>query len=86
MALVNCSDCGKEISDNAIKCGNCGNQNTPGEKGEEKELKSNMTKLAVLFSIPFSLILIFLALLTGDFLIIVFAIIFVIGLIIIAAK
>ena len=33
MALINCPECGKEISDQAVSCPNCG---TPISKGEKK--------------------------------------------------
>lgn len=29
MALINCSECGKEVSDKALSCPNCGNPITP---------------------------------------------------------
>ena len=45
MALINCPECGKEISDNANKCVNCGcpiikYENIYAEKSKKKE-KSN---------------------------------------------
>lgn len=55
MALIKCPDCGKEISDKAVVCINCG---CPINKFEEKkntnhktEKKSNRKKLGIIFGL-----------------------------------
>lgn len=39
MALISCKECGKEMSENAKVCPNCGNPNTLTEKEKKEEVK-----------------------------------------------
>ena len=56
MALINCPECGKETSDQAGKCPNCGFPVTPRESGENRlrrqRTRMRMVNLLSLF-IPF---------------------------------
>lgn len=45
MALIKCSECGKQISDKAKTCPNCGNQISQLKEISDKEIKRlNLTK------------------------------------------
>lgn len=39
MALINCKECGKEMSENATACPNCGNPNTLTKEEKQAEIK-----------------------------------------------
>lgn len=60
MALINCKECGKEVSDKANTCPNCG---APIKEDEiKKEVKAGIKvtkKLAIVLIIALSLILIY---------------------------
>lgn len=53
MALINCKECGKEMSENATVCPNCGNPNTltKEEKQAEIEKRTKAENNASLFVI-----------------------------------
>ncbi len=39
MALINCKECGKEMSENATICPNCGNPNTLTKEEKQEAIK-----------------------------------------------
>ena len=62
MALINCPECGKEISDSATKCPNCGfntrkvwKQQTQAEKSPDS-LEKTWTKISKIMLIAFVII------------------------------
>lgn len=59
MALINCSECGKEISDKANTCPNCGAPIKEDEIKREIKAGINITKkLAIVLIVALSLIII----------------------------
>lgn len=60
MALIKCTECGKEISSNAKTCPNCGNTIKQGEI--EKEITATISiakKLAIVLIVVLSIIIVF---------------------------
>lgn len=61
MALINCPECGKEISDNANKCVNCGcplikYENIYAEKPEKKKNPIVVLVILVIAALLFGLV------------------------------
>ena len=44
MALIKCKECGKEISENAKVCVNCGNPNTLSSKEKKQEVENKVAQ------------------------------------------
>lgn len=53
MALINCKECGKEISENAVSCPNC------GAKNRNNSEKASIGLMIICFLIPLIGIIIF---------------------------
>ncbi len=51
MALINCSECGKEVSNKAESCPHCGNKQIPKKRGFLATMFNGLIIVAVVFSV-----------------------------------
>lgn len=65
MAIINCPECGKEISDQAVACPNCGyaEQSVIKQRNDSEQRVKNIKRIGIISAIGISLVIILIALL-----------------------